>query len=142
MPLLTRPSRRRARLLPAVLGAATPTTLGAARAGLGVVMIARPTLFPRLMGLDSATSTRVAWLTRMLGAREVAVGLGSVQAVRAGDTGALRTWLKAGALCDAVDAVAVAGALGRGRVDRLPGAALVATASAAVAVQVAAASRG
>lgn len=122
--------------LPALLAVAGEQ-LPLGRAGLGVMMLVRPRLLPGALGVDSATSARMAWLVQMLGAREVALGLGSVVAARSGDLPACRTWLGGSLLSDAADAVAVAGAVGRGQLKRLPGVALVAVAVAAVAVQAA-----
>jgi hypothetical protein len=126
-----RPSGR----LPARLPAApSAEVVGLIRAGAGLVMLARPAVLPRLLGADSATAARVTWLTQMLGAREVALGAGSVLAQRRGGAGA-RTWLYAGVLADGIDAVAVSTAIARGRVSRLTGAGVVVTAAAAAAGQ-------
>lgn len=116
MPVRPGPSRARVALL----------ALGLGRAAAGTTMLVRPGLLPRAVGGAGAP----AWLVQMLGAREVAVGLGGARC-------AGPAWLAAGLLCDAVDAVAVAGAIGRGRVRSGPGAAVVAVAVAAVAVQAA-----
>ena len=68
----------------------------------------------------------------MLGAREVALGLGTLVALRRGDARAARTWLAAGVLCDAVDVLAVGAATARGRVAAPAGLATVAVALSAV----------
>jgi hypothetical protein len=54
----------------------------------------------------SAPATHVL-LIRMLGARDLALGVGAVLAARHGGTG-VRGWVEAGVLADAVDAVAFA----------------------------------
>ena len=113
---------------------ATVGRLAAGRTAVGASMIARPRMLPGLMGVDSATATRVGWTVQMLGAREVAVGLGTLAALRTGDGRAARTWVAAGVLCDAVDALTMAGALLRGRVAKGAGAATLAVALGAVAV--------
>ena len=136
MPLLTRatpaPDRRTA--LAAVAERATPAQLAAGRAGAGAVMVLRPRLLPGLLGVDSATATRVAWSVQMLGARELALGLGTLVAAQAPDRRGARLWVAAGVLCDAVDVLAMTGALLRGRVSKGSGTAVLAVAAAAVAL--------
>ena len=135
MLLRSRPPETAARsALSAVLDRATPAHLALGRAGAGATMILRPRSFPQLMGLDSATATRVGWAVQMLGAREIALGVGTLAALGSPDRRASRTWLMAGILCDAVDAVAVTGALLRGRVSKGSGAAVLAVALSAVAL--------
>jgi len=112
--------------------------LALGRAAVGVSMLARPTLLPRLLGVDSATATRMAWSSQMLGAREVALGLGTWTALRQQNPRAARLWLMAGLLSDGVDALAVGAAAAGGRLNRLAGAGVVAVAGGAVAAQVAA----
>jgi hypothetical protein len=117
----------------------TPTRLGAGRTAVGVVMLTRPALVPQALGVDRATADRMAWSVQMLGAREVALGLGAVaagrQAARAGDRSASRLWLLGGLLADAVDALAVARAVGQGRLATPAGGALVAVAATAAGIQ-------
>lgn len=137
MPLLTRPAPPRRRpLVRGLADRATPAHLALGRAGAGTVMLVRPRALPRLLGVDTATSARLGWAVQMLGAREVALGLGTLTALRRGDHAASRTWLAAGVLCDAVDVLAVGGALARGRLSRTSGAAVVAVAASAVALGV------
>jgi len=129
--LTTRLGRRAGRYL-------TPLRLAQGRTGVGVTMLVRPTLVPRVLGVDRLSAERTGWVVQMLGAREVALGAGAWIALRRGDDRATRLWLAAGLLSDAVDALAVAGALGRGRVDAVPGVGLAAVATTAAAVQTAA----
>jgi hypothetical protein len=70
----------------------------------------------------------------MLGARELALGLGTRVALRRGDSRAARLWVAAGLLSDAVDAVVVSAAVARGRVSSRTGAAVVAVAAGATAL--------
>lgn len=109
-----------------------PEHLALLRAGAGAVMMGRPRVLPQLMGVDSATATRVGWAVQMLGAREIAMGLGTLVALRRPGSAAARTWVAAGVLTDALDVLAVGSALARGRVRASSGAAVLATASAAV----------
>ena len=137
MPLRTAPSASRSLASPLaskVRERATVGQLALGRAAAGASMIVRPTMLPRLMGVDSAAATRLGWSVQMLGAREVAVGLGTLASVRGGDRRATRTWVAAGVLCDAVDALAMTGALLRGRVGKGAGAATLAVALGAVAI--------
>ena len=109
--------------------------LALVRTGAGTVMLARPRMMPALLGVDSASSGRMAWVVQMLGAREVALGLGTWAALRTGDVRAQRVWIAAGALSDALDALVVGAAVARGRLSTGPGAAVVLTAGAAAAAE-------
>ena len=135
MPLLTRtaPTTRRS-VLQAAADRVSPEHLAVGRAGAGAVMVVRPKALPRLLGVDSATATRVGWSVQMLGARELALGLGTLAALRGPGSRASRTWLAAGVLCDAVDVLAVSGALLRGRVSKGSGGLVLAVAAGAVAL--------
>lgn len=118
---------------PAALGLA----LAGARVGMGVVMLVRPTWVTRLLGLDQATAKRTGWLPRMLGGREMALGIGALAAVRAQreapDRGSARAWLLAGALTDATDLFAIsAGMRGKNLPRAIGGLACLTSASAAV----------
>ena len=114
----------------------TPAHLALGRTGAGAVMVVRPRAVPQALGVDSATATRMAWAVQMLGAREIALGLGTYAALRSPDRAASRLWLAGGVLSDGVDAVAVAGALLKGRVSKGTGLAVVAVAASAVALGV------
>ena len=110
--------------------------LSATRAALGVSMLARPDLLAKSLGADSTTAARLSWITRMLGARELALGAGTLLASRRGkDT---REWAYAQLVSDAIDALAVGAALARGHVRAVPAAAVVAAAAGGGATGVAA----
>ncbi len=122
--------------------AAAPEALSAGRAVVGAVMLLRPGLLTAALAArpgSAAARAETTWVVQMLGAREVGLGLGVVRALRdAGDqasTRAARGWLAAGLLADAVDAVALGAAIGRGHVGRRTGGLVVAVAAGAVAVQ-------
>jgi hypothetical protein len=119
----------------------TPTRLGAARTGIGVVMVTRPALVPSAMGVDRTTAERMGWAVQMLGAREIALGMGAVVASRRGDRRAERLWLMAGLLSDAIDAVAVSQAVRSGRLPQLTGSAVAASSAGAAALELAALAR-
>ena len=108
--------------------------VAAGRVALGVVMVARPDLLPRLLGVDSGTAGRMSWLGRMFGAREVALGAGLLAVGPERE----REWLLGAALCDAVDAVAFAEAARRGVVRRALAGTFVVTAASAAGTEVAA----
>jgi len=139
VPLLTRPSTRRTAALSDLLA---PARLAVGRTGAGAVMLARPRLMPRAMGVDSATAAKTAWLVQMLGAREIALGVGTLVTLRSGDARAARTWLAAGVVSDGLDAVAVGAAVLSGRLSKPVGGAVVVTALAAAAGGVQALRRG
>src|SRR5215212_6745526 len=68
----------------------------------GVVFIARPTVMERAWIGKQARLPGAQVLARAVGARDLALGLGGLQAV-ARDDGSARPWLAAAAICDAVD---------------------------------------
>ena len=111
-------------------GSRLGASLGAVRVGLGTVMLARPLLVPRPLGIDSVTARRVDWLVRMAGARDLALGAGTLAALR---TGGLRTWLLASLGSDVADAVVLTNAVRRGDIGRIMGGAAALSAVAAVA---------
>lgn len=106
-----------------------PSGLAMGRAAVGVSMLTRPGLVPAILGVDRGSRDRMAWAMQMLGAREVALGVGSLVSRKEP-----RLWLAAGLLSDSVDALAVASALGTGRVRALPGAAFIGIAAVAAAI--------
>ena len=114
-----------------------PRGLGLGRTAVGVTMLTRPGLVPSLLGVDEASRQRTEWLVQMLGAREVALGVGSLLARKE-----RRLWHAAGLLSDAVDAVAVSLALSKGRVRSSTGAGFVLVAVTAAAVGAKAAYKG
>lgn len=108
--------------------------VAAGRVALGIGMLARPELLPKLLGVDSGTAARMSWLGRMFGAREIALGAGLLTARAESE----REWLLGSAFSDAVDAVAFAEATRRGVVRRALGGAFVLTAATAAGTEVAA----
>ncbi|MGN6242716.1 MAG: hypothetical protein ACTHQ3_03480 [Motilibacteraceae bacterium] len=90
--------------------------LGAARLGLGLGMLAAPSLLTRWLRPDDADGGRWAWAVRMVGARELALGAGCLRAWGRG--GDMTGWVAAQATADAGDALASLLAVRRGDVDR------------------------
>lgn len=122
-------------------GRTVALALGVARTAAGAGLAAAPVQSARVLGHDTATATRAAWLVQAMGARDVALGLGTLRS--AGRRGA-GLWLLAGAVADLGDAAALDTALRQGRL-RGPVAravSVVAAASAAAAVWAALDRRG
>ncbi len=94
--------------------------LGVARIAIGVGIAAKPALLSRLLGVDATTATRTGWATRMVAAREVALGAGTLASVRSG--GDLVPWFIAQAVADGGDALAVGAAIRARHVRRVVGA--------------------
>jgi len=111
---------------PDTAGARAATAVAAVRAVAGAALLAAPALVPRLLGADAVTARRVGYLGRMVGVRDVALALGVLRALRAGEDA--RPWTLAGVLSDTGDALAVTTAVRRGDVSRLPGVLLAASA--------------
>ena len=108
-----------------------PRGLAAGRTVVGLSMLARPGLLPAVLGVDRASRDRMGWAVQMLGAREVALGIGALVSRKEP-----RLWLLAGLLSDSVDALAVGHALRKGQVGRLAAPGLIAVAAGAAAIQV------
>jgi hypothetical protein len=102
------------------------------RIALGVAVLARPETLVRAYRVDAATARRVSWLVRMLGARDLALGVGTLHALTRG--GQPRPWLALAALADAVDAAALTMAVRRQQVAVAPGVLSVGAAAGSVAV--------
>lgn len=126
--------------LPSVVArrsAAVPPTFGLARCLLGAGMLAAPDRLARGLGTDRVTARDTGWLTRMIGGRELALGVGTLIAVRRSQ--GLAGWLYAQALADAGDAVALAGALRAGVVSPVRAGPVLAAALAGIAADLVAA---
>jgi hypothetical protein len=87
--------------------------LALGRVAMATGFLAAPVPALRALGADTATAQRVSWLTRMMAIRDAALGVGAAVAQRRG--GDPRPWLVAGAVSDAVDAVAFGAAIKQGR---------------------------
>jgi hypothetical protein len=73
-----------------------------ARFVFGVAFIAKPALMERAWIGKQARVPGALLLARAVGARDLVLGLGGLQAVTRED-GSARPWLAAGGICDAVD---------------------------------------
>jgi hypothetical protein len=114
-----------------------PRGLALGRTAVGVSMLARPALIPTQLGVPVEAAEQMTWAMRMLGAREVALGLGAITARKE-----RRLWLAAGVLSDAVDALAVGAALKQGRVKKATGGGLTGVAVSATVIGLNALRRG
>lgn len=79
-------------------------TLAFSRMGFGLAMLVTPRLLARLWIGGSGRSPAVNVLTRALGIRDVALGLGLLRSTELGHDD--NSWLVLGAVSDAVDALA------------------------------------
>jgi hypothetical protein len=77
------------------------------RVAIGVAALARPSVPSRPWVGETADGVAVRVFGRALGARDLALGLGALDALRRrdADPGSARTWVAAGALSDALDVV-------------------------------------
>ena len=76
--------------------------ISSARFVFGVAFIAKPTLMERAWIGKQARLPGAQLLARAVGARDLVVGLGGLQALTHED-GSAGPWLAAGGICDAVD---------------------------------------
>jgi len=81
------------------------TLVAAGRVALGVTALVWPAVPARPWVGKSSSDVAATVFGRALGARDLALGLGALAALRAED-GEARAWLAAGALSDALDVVA------------------------------------
>jgi hypothetical protein len=82
--------------------AAVAIWLSRARIAIGVVAVAMPRLAVKRLSVDGATAGVAPMLTRMTGARDIALGLGTLVAADRGTP--VRGWLEGCALADTADA--------------------------------------
>jgi hypothetical protein len=109
------------------------TGLALGRVAIGALCLADPAKAMRLFQLDPEANPQLPYLSRMFGAREVALGLTTLLA---GGT-ARRNLVAAGLMVDGSDAVAAVLAAREGTVSNLTGAMLAAPAVGAVVAGVA-----
>lgn len=93
--------------------------MGLTRVAIGTGLLISPVGLARGLGIDPTTARRVGWMARIAGAREIALGLGTLQAWRRGDP--VDGWIAGQAFSDGVDAVAFAVTAARGDVGALRG---------------------
>jgi hypothetical protein len=76
--------------------------ISAGRLVFGVAFIAKPRLMEQTWIGKQARLPGAQLLSRAVGARDLALGLGGLQGVARND-GSAQSWMAAGAICDAVD---------------------------------------
>jgi hypothetical protein len=108
--------------------------LGVFRSLIGLLMLVSPRRLVGSLTGDAAAAARTGWVSQMVGAREVAIGMGSLKAVREGDRVGL--WCAAATVADLGDVLAVSAAVRDRRVRRWPGLLFVAFAAAGVVADV------
>lgn len=95
----------------AAVAALVARSIAVARIGIGLAATLAPRAAARYLFRDAGGGLPVS--VQMLGARDLALGLGAVMAARRSPT-ALRGWVEAGVIADAVDALAFTRADGTG----------------------------
>jgi hypothetical protein len=85
--------------------------MGIGRLVLGGGLLAAPTTAARLLGVDSASAKRMAFLARMAAIRDMGLGVGTLASR---GTPQVALWLGVAAAADAVDALVVGAATKQG----------------------------
>jgi hypothetical protein len=116
------------------LGRLSLQAIGAVRAGLGGGMLLLPELSAQLLGADVDTARSANWLTRMVGARELALGVVALAGAYGGGGGARGAFL-AQVAADSGDAATLAHAAVTGRLPARPATLIAAFAAASVAAE-------
>ena len=93
--------------------------LGITRLAIGAGLIVGPAGLGKALGLSADDAKRAGWLARLAGAREIAIGLGTLDAWRQGRP--VDGWVAAQGISDASDAIAFATVALQGRVSPLRG---------------------
>ena len=88
--------------------------LGITRLVIGAGLIIGPAGLGKALGLSEQDAKAAGWLARLAGAREIAIGLGTLDAWRAGKP--VDGWVAAQGISDASDAIAFATVAAQGRV--------------------------
>lgn len=88
--------------------------LGITRLVIGTGMIIGPAGLGKALGLPEAEAKRAGWIARLAGAREIAIGLGTLDAWRSGRP--VDGWVAAQGISDASDAIAFAAIAIQGKV--------------------------
>jgi hypothetical protein len=107
--------------------------IGVGRVVIGTTFLLAPRLSVRILGVDTASAKRMTFLARMTAARDIGLGAGTLDAA---SSTTVVPWLLAGAAADAVDALAVGGAMKRGVARGVPAAGTVVGAAMVAAVGV------
>lgn len=93
--------------------------LGITRLAIGAGLIIGPAGLGKALGLSEADAKAAGWLARLAGAREIAIGLGTLDAWRSGKS--VDGWVAAQGISDASDAIAFATVALQGKVSPVRG---------------------
>lgn len=93
--------------------------LGVTRLAIGAGLVIGPAGFGKALGLTQEQAHQSRWLARLTGAREIAIGLGTLQAWRRGES--TSGWVAAQGISDASDSVAFATVALQGKVSPVKG---------------------
>ena len=99
-------------------GRAIGLLIGGGRVAIGLAFAVNPVTSVRILGVDTATANRLAWLAQMTAARDIVLGAGTLFTSISGRGSG--PWLIAGAASDLADAAALSGALTRRQVAAVP----------------------
>jgi hypothetical protein len=88
--------------------------LGAGRIFIGAGLVFAPDGLARGLGIDPEVAAQSRWLTRLAGAREIAIGVGAIRAWHSKEDPS--GWILAQAISDSTDVVAFVLAATSGRV--------------------------
>lgn len=88
--------------------------LGITRLAIGAGLIIGPAGLGKALGLSDDDAKAAGWLARLAGAREIAIGLGTLDAWRSGRP--VDGWVAAQGISDASDAIAFATVAIQGKV--------------------------
>jgi len=103
-------------------------SLARGRVAIGVVSLLAPTFVGRMMTAGDGSGAGIALFARMVGARDLGLGLGLLIALARGEP--MPRWLEASALVDGLDAAACLLARDHIRTSMFPGAVGLAAAGA------------
>lgn len=93
--------------------------LGAGRIVIGAGLVFAPDGLARGLGINPEAARQSRWLTRLAGAREIAIGVGAIRAWRRNEDPS--GWILAQAISDGTDVVAFTVAATSGKVSYLRG---------------------
>jgi len=88
--------------------------LGAGRIVIGAGLVFAPDGLARSLGIDPDAAQQTRWLSRLTGAREIAIGVGAIRAWRRNEDPS--GWILAQAVSDGTDVVAFVVAAASGKV--------------------------
>lgn len=106
--------------------------LGIVRLGIGAGLVIRPEGMAQALGVQNPGEPGVRWLARLIGAREIGIGVGTLLSARS----APRPWILAQGISDTSDAVAFSVLTAQGRIAPVKGWGLAAFAASGAVSEV------